>query len=246
MPNTRGRFITFEGIECAGKGTQIALAIDYLKTHHVKIMGYHEPGGTPYGEALRMLLKHPQKAMMALFNEFKDHSDFPDIKILLDKALKNELNIFRVPQCELFMFEAVRAEFSKLMRGLLDTGINIISDRFADSTTAYQGYGHGLNLRYVEEMNRIAVAGLWPDLTFFLDITIEEMIKRVALQSKEKNAFFEQHCNQEFFERVRHGYLEIAKAEPTRFLVINGDQPKEQVFEKISPHLDWLFGIKQT
>jgi len=240
----RAMLITFEGIECAGKGTQIALLMDYLRQHGIDAISEHEPGGTLYGEALRAIIKHPEIALPAIYEKFIGHSDFPDAKELATRIGKGAFKLKRTPECEFLLFSAARAEFANKIRRLIAHKI-IISDRLADSSTAYQGGGHGLPLELIEQVNRLVLRNLWPDLTFFLDIPVTEMFSRVA-QHKEKNAFFEEYYNRAFFERVRRAYLTIAETEPNRFLVIDGSKPIAEVFEQIRPQIDGLLGISHA
>jgi len=233
----RGYLITFEGIECAGKGTQIAKARQYLTERGFSIVCQHEPGGTPYGEALRAVLKHPEIALPAVFNAVKGHSDFVGVEFGED--FKTE----RTALAELFIFEAVRSEFANKIRVLLDSWQNVISDRLMDSTTAYQGGGRGLG-RIVDQLNVLAMQGVWPDKTFFLDIPVDVMLERMKNQNDEKNSFFEKNCDRDFFERVRKAYLKIADTERARFIVIDGAQSVEDVFDQIKPYLNFLFNIK--
>jgi len=238
----RGRLISLEGIECSGKGTQIKLLTDYLRELDIPAIASHEPGGTAYGEAMRALIKHPEIALPAIFMAFQGHSDFPEATSLFKQHVCE-----RTPEAELLMFEVARAEFSAgVIEPNLSRGVTIVCDRLHDSTTAYQGGGRMLDLQtdyrgLINRVNLFALRGLKPDLTFYLDIPVEVMLERVAKQNDEKNAHFERTCKPEFFQRVRRAYLEIAKQEPRRFIVIDGDQPPATVFKFIQPYIDELF-----
>lgn len=155
------------------------------------------------------------------------------------------LNFDRTPLCELFLFEAARAEYAAVVRKILATGAHVISNRLHDSTTAYQGGGRGLPLADIDLMNRIALGNLWPDLTLLIDIPVSVMIGRISRETSEKKAYFETKFNPDKFERIRQTYLDIAKNEPGRFRVIDGDQPIEAVFEQIRMHVDKLLDIKE-
>lgn len=229
-----GKLITFEGIDCCGKGTQAKLLFEYLTQAGKDVRLMREPGGTPYGEAIRALLKFPLKTLELIHREFAGHSDFPLLK---------HLSIERTPQCELFLFEAARAEYVSVIRQLQDAGKHVISDRLHDSTVAYQGGGHGLPLADISAMNRVALGGILPDLTFLLDITVEKMLERMAKEGEEKNAYFEQKYDRGFFERVRQTYLSIAKNAPHRFIVIDGDQPVESIAVQIRAYVDELLDL---
>lgn len=211
--------ITFEGIECSGKGTQAQLLLQALINKQYPAILSREPGGVPYGEALRALLKHPELTLPAIWRELRGHEDFPDLKLL-------PYEFSRSSECELFMFLAARAEFvNSFVRPKLAQGKIVILDRFLDSTRAYQGggrfYSHPDKISLISQMNRLASPGLNPDITFLLNISVAEMIQRQ--QSKRGgDAFFERTCNKSFFERVRQEYLTIAQEAPERVVVIDG------------------------
>jgi len=232
-----GKLISCEGIECSGKDTQIALLAEYLRQHHVDFSLEHEPGGTLYGEALRAILKHPELALPPIYAAVSGHSDFSQAQLPDNPDYK------RTPECELFLFAASRAEFTNKIIDLMLDGINVIVNRFSDSTTAYQGGGHGLSTSAIITINQMATQDLWPNLTLLIDIPIETMLERVAKQGKEKNAFFEQRYDRNFFERVRDEYLDIARRNPERVKVIDGTKPVKEVFEQIRPYVDELFGL---
>jgi len=239
-----GKLITFEGIDHAGKGTQIALAMEYLQNRGIAIEQNREPGGTLYGESLRLLLKHPQESIPALFEKFAGHSDCPDVN--LTKAITAN-DFFRSPECELMMFAAARAEYArKILEPQLSQGISVISDRLMDSTRAYQGGGHFGGekevVNMIQRVNHFVMNGVWPHLTIFIDIPVEVMMERGRKESDEKNAYFER-LGQRFFERVRTEYLKIAGEEPERFIVINGHQPISRVFVEVKDCLNYLFGL---
>jgi len=241
MIQTEGRLISLEGIECSGKSTQSRLITEYLTAHDIKALPMHEPGGTVYGEALRAVLKHPGIALPAVYRAVEGNEDFAGLDF------KAELNLKRTAITELFLFEAVRAEYANALIEILSQGISVISDRLMDSTTAYQGGGRKLNQSLgkdlIERMHRIAMQDLWPDKTFFLHIGVEEMQKRMATQSDDKNSFFEKECGPDFYQRAEKVYFEISHQEPERFIVIDGKLPPLEVFEQIRPYLDSLFGI---
>lgn len=236
-----GKLISLEGIECSGKSTQSKLIMEYLTAQSIKALPLHEPGGTLYGEALRALLKHPHIALPAIHRAVQGNEDFAGANF------NTPDNFGRTAIAELFLFEAVRAEYANAIAKILDDGISVISDRLMDSTTAYQGGGRKLNdslgQDLIEKMHRLAMQGLWPDKTFFLHIGVEEMLRRTAMQNDDKNSFFEKECGPDFYQRAETVYFEIAHQEPERFIVINGKLPPLEVFEQIRPYLDSLFGI---
>src|SRR3990167_6984659 len=230
MTKTKGCLITFEGIECSGKGEQSSRLFAYLKQLGIPVILTREPGGTIYGEALRAILKYPELALGSLIRASADHEYFPQN---IDVASQ----FYRSAYCELFMFLAARAELAR--------GKVIIVDRFFDSTRAYQGGGRFFSqpemIDTISQLNKVALQGVKPDLTFFLDITVEEMIKRRG-KITDKDAHFEKTCNREFFERTRNEYLNIADDEPNRFMIINGAKSIEFIHQEIIRLITVLIG----
>ena len=152
----------------------------------------------------------------------------------LRRWLKGEREID--PQTELLLFNASRAQLvSRVIRPALEKGTVVICDRFADSTTVYQGYGRGLDFALIEAVNNIATQGLRPDLTVLLDVTVEQGLDRKSLRDR-----FERE-EAAFHQRVRQGYLEMAKREPGRWLVIDASLPRKEItrliWERMEPIL---------
>ncbi len=195
-----GLFITFEGPDACGKSTQIQYLEKYLKSHEFDVLSTREPGGTRIGEELRTLVK-------TVHDE-----DAP-----CDEA-------------ELFMFSASRAQLSRkvILPHLAEGGI-VVCDRYADSTTAYQGYGRGLDLEMIHHQHNTAVPR-WPDLTLLLDVDPEESRKRHAVRVGQtpENCRFEREALS-FHKKVRNGYLELAKDNPKRFVVIDASKDIQSV-----------------
>ena len=201
-------FISFEGIDFSGKSTQIELLKDYLVDHNKKVEILREPGGTEISEKIR--------------------------RILLDN--KNEE---LVAEAELFLFSASRAQLVReKIRPYLEQGIYVISDRFHDSSTAYQGYGRGIPLEVVNQIHQLAIGETFPDLTFFIDIPVGIANERRKKKSKVKLDRIET-ADTEFYNRVRNGYLEIARKEE-RFKVINGTQTIETTQNQIISELELI------
>lgn len=193
-------FITFEGLDFSGKSTQVKLLSDTLTHDNYHILVLREPGGTEIGEKIRT--------------------------ILLDKKITGMTNV-----TELFLFTASRSQLvEEVIKPALDGGLVVICDRFYDSLTAYQGWGKGVSLETVDVVNRCASSGLSPDITFFLDIPVSEVQRRM-LRSHTSMDRMESNGVQ-FYERAREGYLNIAKNE-SRFHVIDGLRPIETVQETI-------------
>ncbi|HOF39703.1 MAG TPA: dTMP kinase [Candidatus Hydrogenedentes bacterium] len=192
----KGAFITLEGVEGSGKTTQMALLRDRLEADGHRVLLTREPGGTPIAEAIRGILLDPANTALA-------------------------------PVTELLLYEAARAQHVvERIRPALDEGAIVICDRFADSTTAYQGAGRVLPREAVRELHHLATGALWPDLTIVLDLPVEEGLKRAGAAHTRDRIEREPV---EFHERVRQEFLRIAESEPNRVKVVNAAQPVEAV-----------------
>lgn len=195
----RGTFISFEGSEGSGKSTQARLLRDWLKRQGIDTILTREPGGTPIGERIREVL-------LSL-----DHKEMD-------------------PITELFLYLASRRQHIKeLIEPALNSGNVVITDRFSDSTLAYQGYGRGLDLSLIESLNRTATGGLSPDLTIVLDVDVREGLSR-NLEIKSDRLETE---DIEFHEKVRKGFIEIAKKEPERVFIIETKNGIEKTHNEI-------------
>jgi dTMP kinase len=192
--------ITFEGLDYSGKSTQVQLLADRLTLQDYRVLILREPGGTEIGEKIR--------------------------KMLLDKN-----NDGMTDASELFLFSASRSQLiQEVVRPALEGGMVVLCDRYYDSTTAYQGYGRGIPLEVIDAINRYAVGGLVPDVTFFLDIPIREIEKRIYSAKTNKDRM--ESSGIEFYERTRNGFLQIAKVE-SRYCVIDGLQPIDDMHEQV-------------
>lgn len=205
-------FITFEGPDGSGKTTQICALYEYLQARHLPVLVTREPGGTPIGDEIRGVLLSP------------DNSDM-------------------LPSAEILLFSASRAQLvGQVIRPALIAGTIVICDRFADSTLAYQGYGHQLDLLALRAITNFATGGLTPDLTIYLDLSVEEGLKRkLSARSQgrgEWNRLDQQ--NLEFHQRVRDGYLALIAEEPERWLVIDASQAEAEIQSKIRAQVDQL------
>lgn len=206
----KGVFVTFEGVEGSGKSTQIRLLADGLKKAGYAVTVTREPGGTTPGEALR--------------------------KIALDTATGN-----LDPLTELLIFSAARRELvSRVIVPALKAGHAVLCDRFADSTTAYQGYARGLDLVMMDQLRHNVTDGAWPDRTIVLDMDVEEgltrSVTRMAVQGVSDEARFEEE-SLTFHLRVREGYIEIASKDPQRVKIIKPgtvDEVRKAVFASVS------------
>lgn len=201
-------FLSFEGIDCSGKTTQAKLLADKLKEMDRDTLFLREPGGTEISEQIRQILL-------------------------------NKKNLKMTQISELLLFSASRAQLvSEVIKPAIARGTIVITDRFVDSTTAYQGFGRGLHHGGVKGINSIATNGLMPKRTFFIDITVQEMYERRQGGRQETDRM--EMSNEDFFNRVRDGYHQIAKEEPSRFIVINGKQPIDSIHEIIWKEVDGL------
>jgi dTMP kinase len=194
---TRGRFITFEGVDGCGKTTQLRMLERTLTSRGGSYVSTREPGGTALGTTIRAALLNVSRRTVE-------------------------------PLAELLLYAADRAQHVReVILPALDAGRIVLSDRYADATTAYQGYGRGFDLKLVEELNHLATSGLKPDLTLLFDLNAATGLARVQRRSDfaqpEDSSEAADRLDLEplaFHERVRRGYLELAAREPQRFRVI--------------------------
>ena len=198
----RGKFITFEGPEGAGKTTQAKRLIVTLQEQGKQVLYTREPGGTPTGEAIREILQY------------------------------NKAGEPIEPETEVLLFAASRAQLvRKVILPALEQGIYVVCDRFADSTTAYQGYGRGFSVEQMITINQFAIDGAIPDVTILLDLEIAKGFDRLSRRHRDGRGQLDRIENEEraFHERVRRGYLEMAQKWPERFVVVNATGDEETV-----------------
>ncbi|MBZ2171406.1 dTMP kinase [Nitratidesulfovibrio sp. SRB-5] len=200
-------FITFEGMEGSGKSTALNRVQQALLDAGHGVLLTREPGGSRLGRTLR--------------------------SILLDLS-----NDDIVPEAELFLYLADRAQHvGQVIRPALEEGVVVLSDRYADSTVVYQGYGRGLDPERLRELNDMAVGGLWPDLTLVFDLPPEEGLRRAMTRnlregtSVSEGRFEAEHLA--FHARVREGYLTWAALHPARFRVVDATRTPDEVFEDV-------------
>ena len=196
-----GKFITLEGGEGAGKSVQTALLASNLRRAGVDAITTREPGGTPGAEKIRQLLVEGDTARWDAMTEALLH------------------------------FAARREHVTKLIRPALARGQWVISDRFADSTMAYQGYGHGLGREVIEHLYRLVVGAFAPDLTFILDVPPALGLERVQDRRTVEDRY--ERMDGAFHHRLREGYLDIARREPERCVVIEPHRTEEEVQARI-------------
>lgn len=198
----RGVFITLEGPEGGGKTTQLQRLADRLRAEGREVVTVREPGGTQMGEAIRGILQH-------------DHAgESPS------------------PACEVLLFIASRAQLvSTVIRPALQRGVVVLCDRFADSTLAYQGFGRGFDVEALRRLNAFAIAECVPNLTLVLDLPVSEGRARMAGRHAANGDGPDRMEREavEFHERVRKGFLELARAEPDRFRVITANGSVDEV-----------------
>jgi dTMP kinase len=200
-----GIFITFEGGEASGKSTQVARLKKRLEFLGSPVIGLHDPGGTDLGEAIRELLLHARSG----------------------KAM--------LPETELLLFCASRAQLAgEVIAPALSSGRNVVCDRFTDSTLVYQGFGRGLSRPMIEKLAEFCAKGLKPDRTIVLDLDLATARRRQLRRVRPADGSDRIESQpEEFFERVRTGYLELCKMDPGRVKLVDGAGLVEQVEQAI-------------
>ncbi len=189
-------FISFEGPEGSGKTSQVAKLVAYLQEEGYAVLATREPGGTFIGDQIRDVLSNLDNTSMR-------------------------------PRTEILLFQASRAQLvEQVIRPHLKGGGIVLSDRYADSTLAYQGYGHQVDLEKLKTIIEFATGGLKPDLTILLDIDVEEGLQRRA-RGGEWNRL--DAYDLAFHQRVRQGYHQLVQEEPERWKIVNAGKPPELV-----------------
>lgn len=198
----KGWFITFEGVDKAGKSTQIDLFTKTLRERGIPFLFTREPGGTPVSERIRQLLLDPESRMH--------------------------------PLCEALLYAASRGELvHTVLLPALAEGMNVVCDRYVDSSVAYQGFGRELGMGTVTDINRFATGGLMPDLTFFLSLPPKEAEKR-STGPKDRI----ESAAVDFHERVYNGYLTLARTFAERIAVIDASASIQAVHAAIVAAFD--------
>ena len=207
-----GRFITFEGGEGAGKSTHIRLLVPWLREHGIDVVATREPGGAPGAERIRELLVTGDTARWT-------------------------------PLTEVLLHYAARADhLERTIRPALAAQRWVVCDRFADSTAAYQGHGHGVDLAVIDSLYRRIVGATAPDLTLILDLPAEEGLRRAhGRQGRETR--YEQMAI-EFHRRLRDGFLVIAANDPQRCIVIDARQERDAVQSAVRAAVSRRLGVK--
>lgn len=201
-----GFFLTVEGIEGCGKTTQLKRLAKHLRDAGRNVVTTKEPGGTPIGDRVRAILLDPQAEGMDALSE-------------------------------LFLLAASRRQHMvELIEPALEKGAIVLCDRYADASVAYQGYGRGLDLQQVLDINRWATNGVTPDITLVFDLPEAAGLERARSRNTAENNMAESRLEGEdmvFHRRVREGYLAIAKENPERFAVIDASRGIDEVFTDV-------------
>jgi dTMP kinase len=194
-------FITLEGPEGSGKTSHIPALVEFLQGKGYNVFPTREPGGTSIGEQIR-------------------------------EVIHNLNNVEMKPRTETLLYQAARAQIvDEVIRPRLAAGEIVISDRYYDSTIAYQGYGHQQDLAQVRALVRFATGGLVPDLTILLDVDVELGLQRKTRNGSEWNRL--DAYTLDFHQRVRSGYLNMVKQEPERWVVIDAGKDWQTVQEEL-------------
>src|SRR5262245_22747763 len=194
-PEPAGRLITIEGVEGAGKSTQMSRLSAWLSRRGLSVVSTSEPDGSPLGPWVR-------------------------------RVLAGEPGLDPLSEC--LLFATARAEHvRRVIRPALDRGAVVLCDRYTDSTVAYQGYGRGVPLEVVGELNRLATDGLVPDLTLVLDLDVVEGLRRARGRTEALDPF--EQLGVEFHERVRKGYRALHEREPGRVELVDATGPADAV-----------------
>ena len=188
-----GRFINFEGGEGAGKSTQIQLLADYLQAEGKQVLLTREPGGSDGAEAVRTLL------------------------------VTGDVNRWDGITEAMLVFASRRDHYERVIKPALSSGVYVLCDRFADSSYAYQGAGHGVDKSILDSLYSMACGDFRPDLTLILDMPVNVGIERACSRGGDEQRF--ENMETDFHERVRQGFLKIAQMNPDRCVVINAEQP---------------------
>ena len=201
----RGKFISFEGPEGGGKSPHVAALAEALRAEGKCVLVTREPGGTRLAELIRGLVRE-------------------------------ELEDPPVTRAEVLLFLASRAQVvANVIKPALARGEWVLCDRFSDSTFAYQGYGRGIDVQLLRELNEFATEGLVPDLTILLDVPLEVSRARLAERQRATAAAADriESAGEAFHKRLREGFLALAKAEPDRFVVIDSSGDRDDVDRQI-------------
>lgn len=203
-----GKFIVFEGIDGSGKTTQLKLLGQKLESRGCQVVYTREPGGTRVGELIREIVLNPE------FNEL-------------------------VPRAEALLYAAARAQHvEQVIMPALKEGKIVLCDRYLDSSIAYQGFGRGVDIALLEQINEPATAGLVPDLVLILDFCCENGMDRISLSGRIVDRI--EGEQRAFHKKVRSGYLELASKDPARYRIIDANRTVEQVLTDVLKAVEGL------
>jgi dTMP kinase len=198
-----GKLISFEGSEGSGKSTQIAILAAHFQKAGRDVISTREPGGTEIGEQIRNIIVHNSKG--------------------------DEM----CAETELLLFSAARAQLVReVIAPALTRGTIVLSDRYLDSSTVYQGIGRNLAADPVAQINRFAVGNVMPDITIVIDVPTELGLSRIRQRASDLPDRMERE-NIDFYQKIRDGYLLLAKSMPDRFAVVDGSLDQDAVAKKI-------------
>lgn len=209
--DSKGLFVTFEGIDGSGKSTQANALLRKAQEEGFNAVLFREPGGTRISEQIRQILLSTK------------HSEMD-------------------PLTEVMLYSAARAQLTveMIVPGLLENDI-VICDRYFDSTTAYQGYGRGIDIEFVNALIKETAKKLWPDLTFLVDVNADLADKRSGTIGRPDRLEME---TKEFKVRVIEGFKEIAKREPERFIILDGNENVDTITDEVWKHISMLLSSK--
>ncbi|MFC4351385.1 dTMP kinase [Fodinicurvata halophila] len=207
----QGRFITIEGGEGAGKTTQIEALCRYLESQHLSVLRTREPGGSEGAEEIRRLIVEGASGRWDAETE------------------------------ALLVLAARRDHLRSLVWPALSNDSWVVCDRFSDSTYAYQGYGHGLSLKELDQLHAFTLGDFQPDLTLLIDLPVEDGLRRARARKGHEIRF--ESMDTAFHERVRQGFLERAQQNPARITILDGAQPAELVTRTMLRAVSDMFGL---
>lgn len=211
-----GKLISFEGSEGSGKTTQIARLAQHLQKLGREVVSTREPGGTEIGEQIRNIIVHNSRG--------------------------DEM----CAETELLLFAAARAQLVReVIAPALIKGCVVLSDRFLDSSTVYQGVGRNLAMDPINQINRFAVGNVMPDLTIIIDVPTEVSLARIRQRASDLPNRMERE-NIDFYNKVREGYLVLAKGLPDRFYVVDGTAGEDAIEKKIWTEVQKRLGAESA
>lgn len=211
----RPLFITFEGLDGSGKSTHLRRASAWLEERGLPHIVTHEPGGTPLGDAVRAIFLDPRWGTVD-----------GTVELLL-------------------VFASRRQHLIEVIEPALAAGRHVLCDRFTDSTRAYQGYGRGVQLSLIEQVDRVATGGRVPDCTLLFDLPAEEARARGHSPSRRSRGAADRLDAEglAFYERVRRGFLELSQAAPERFRTVDSSEGADLTQERVRAELGRWLGV---